>query len=413
MGYTSVKGGADAIAAAERLIQYIEMDDDELRLEVRQIRNQLRAAVDQVMGEGGLYSPDLAALALKQAEGDMAEASFMVRAYRSTLPRIGTSLPVEGAEMSVERRISSTFRDVPGGQLLGRTRDYTQRLLNIENPDGEPVLAHEPQEADADALADWDPTPQKVSTTMRAMKMIPALDAEADAPEPDDITRDSMRFPVSRSAWLQSLARSETGALVALAYSSLRGYGASDHGTIAELRVGNLPVRYTHPVTGEPVTIGHVRTTECQMTGSQKRKKKKGEQASNESNYGLSYGMVFGQNERKAISMSILDSTLMAAAKMQSGSNPAPANDQEMVLYSSDGIESFGFVEHLKLPPSLKQAVKDALLSTPQNAEFIAESGRWFVDPTITDPDFAGLDHLDAMYDPVAKALDLDLKSLD
>ena len=29
------------------------------------------------------------------------------------------------------RRISATFKDVPGGQLLGRTRDYTQRLLDF------------------------------------------------------------------------------------------------------------------------------------------------------------------------------------------------------------------------------------------------------------------------------------------
>jgi len=351
MGYTSVKGGADAIAAAERLIQYIEMESDELRLEVRQIRNQLRAAVDQAIGEGGLYSLDLAALALKQAEGDMAEASFMVRAFRSTLPRFGSTLPVEGAEMIVERRISSTFRDIPGGQLLGRTRDYTQRLLNIEQPDGDPVLAHEIAPEPAEEVLDWNPTPQKVSTTMRAMNMIPPLQPKEEAEEPDDITRDSMRFPVSRSAWLQSLARSETGALVALAYSSLRGYGASDHGTIAELRVGNLPVRYTHPVTGEPITIGHIRTTECQMTGSEKKKKASpGEKPNTEGTYGLSYGMVFGQNERKAISMSILDSTLMAAARIQAEGNPPPANDQEMVLYSSDGIESFGFVEHLKLP---------------------------------------------------------------
>lgn len=352
MGYTSVKGGAEAIAAAERLIQYIEMDSDERRVEVRQIQHQLRAAVDQVMGEGGLYSPELGALAFKQAEGDMAEASFMVRAYRSTLPRLGYSQAVQGSEMIVERRISSSFRDIPGGQLLGRTRDYTQRLLNIEHPDGDPILSHDATEDLAD-VSEWEPHPQKVSDTMRAMRLIPKMKHRENTAEPDDITRDSMRFPVSRSAWLQALSRSETGALVALAYSSLRGYGASDHGTIAELRVGDLPVRHLHPITGKPITIGHVRVTECEMTGSEKRKKRKNEAAEtigDHGNYGLSYGMVFGQNERKAISMSILDSTLMAAARVQQEGNPAPANDQEMVLYSSDGIESFGFVEHLKLP---------------------------------------------------------------
>jgi alpha-D-ribose 1-methylphosphonate 5-triphosphate synthase subunit PhnI len=84
MGYTSVRAGADAIAAAARLMRELPMDNGEARLELRQIRHQLRAAVEQIIGEGSLYAPDLAALALRQAEGDMAEAAFMLRAYRST-----------------------------------------------------------------------------------------------------------------------------------------------------------------------------------------------------------------------------------------------------------------------------------------------------------------------------------------
>lgn len=345
MGYTSVKGGAEAIAAAERLIQALRMDRDELRIELRQVRNQLGAAVDQVMGEGGLYAPDLAALAFRQAEGDMAEASFMVRAYRSTLPRLRYTVPVAGTDMRVLRRISSTFRDIPGGQLLGRTRDYTQRLLDLETESSGQSQEAAPEAAPM--VEPWDEHPPKVSDTMRAMGLIPPSRPVDCSVEPDDITRHAMRFPVTRSAWLQALARSETGALVAFAYSSLRGYGASNHGTIAELRVGELPLRVTHPITGKPVTIGHAEVTECEMTGNENKKKGNGRPGGG---YGLSYGMVFGKNERKAISMSILDSTLMAAATQATEGNPAPANDQEMVLYSSDGIESFGFVEHLKLP---------------------------------------------------------------
>ncbi len=349
MAYTSVTGGADAIAAAERLIQHLPIESGELLLELRQVRNQLRAAVDQVMGEGGLYDPDLAALAFRQAEGDMAEAAFMVRAYRSTLPRLGYALPVSGNEMRVVRRISSTFRDVPGGQLLGRTRDYTQRLLDLDSgtSDRHAVAnGHVPNGVAAAEPPAWDDHPLKVSDAMRAMGLIADLPdlPEADvASEPDDITRHAMRFPVSRSAWLQGLARAETGALVCLAYSSMRGYGGGSHGTIAELRVGDLPIRVTHPLTGEPLTIGHCRVTECEMTGGQKKDARPGDPR-----YGLSYGLVFGQNERKAISMSLLDSSLMAGSTEEG--NPAPANDQEMVLSNTDGIESFGFVEHLKLP---------------------------------------------------------------
>jgi alpha-D-ribose 1-methylphosphonate 5-triphosphate synthase subunit PhnI len=163
--------------------------------------------------------------------------------------------------------------------------------------------------------------------------------------EPDDITRESMRFPVSRSAWLQAMARGEGGALVCLAYSGMRGYGGGKHGTIAELRVGDLPLSVAHPITGEPVRIGRFRATEVEMTGSETLADASGKM---DGGYGLSYGLVFGQNERKAISMALLDSSLQA--KSSGEGNPPPANDQEMVLYHTDGIESFGFVEHLKLP---------------------------------------------------------------
>lgn len=359
MAYTSVRGGAEAIAAAERLIAQLPIEPGEALLEVRQVRNQLRAAVDQVMGEGGLYAPDLAALALRQAEGDMAEAAFMVRAYRSTLPRLGYTHPVRGDEMLAVRRISSTFRDVPGGQLLGRTRDYTQRLLDLDQQTSNGGAAAPPvspnghtgrdgaDEGDAEGhdLPPWDGRVPKVSDAMRAMGLIEPLPQSTDDKEPADITRGSMRFPVDRSAWLQAMARGETGALVCLAYSTMRGYGGGNHGTIADLRVGDLPLRLTHPLTSKPMIIGHVRVTEVEMTGRTGRREGDGKQ---QPSYGLSYGLVFGQNERKAISMALLDSALMAGSSGEG--NPAPANDQEMVLYHTDGIESFGFVEHLKLP---------------------------------------------------------------
>ncbi|MDQ3411623.1 MAG: carbon-phosphorus lyase complex subunit PhnI [Chloroflexota bacterium] len=352
MAYTSVRAGAEAIAAAERLIQSPGLENGEALLELRQVRNQFRAAVDQIMGEGGLYAPDLAALALRQAEGDMAEAAFMLRAYRSTLPRLGYAHPVRGDEMEVVRRISSAFRDIPGGQLLGRTRDYTQRLLDLDRQTANAFVAPERSEnghAPApNGAGSWSGYAKKVSDTMRAMGLIPPLVDQTA--EPDDITRHSMRFPVRRPAWLQGLARGETGALVCLAYSALRGYGGGDHGTIADLRVGDLPLRVTHPFTNQPLTIGTYRVTECEMTG---REKPPATAAGNGHHqpamYGLSYGLVFGQNERKAISMSVLDSALMAGAG-GGEENPAPANDQEMVLSNTDGIESFGFVEHLKLP---------------------------------------------------------------
>ena len=100
-------------------------------LSVAQIREQLALAVNRVMAEGSLYDPDLAALAIKQARGDLIEAIFLIRAYRTTLPRFGASAPVDTGAMACDRRISATFKDAPGGQVLGPTFDYTHRLLDF------------------------------------------------------------------------------------------------------------------------------------------------------------------------------------------------------------------------------------------------------------------------------------------
>src|SRR5262249_21877535 len=150
------------------------------------------------------------------------------RAYRSTLPRLGYAEPVRGTQMRLVRRISSAFRDVPGGQLLGRTRDYTQRLLDLglRNTHGRSAadLSH------SDAAADSIGSAPKVADVLRKMGLLRTHESST-TDDPPDLTRESMRFPVKRAAWLQALARAESGALVCLAYSSLRGYGGGgDHG---------------------------------------------------------------------------------------------------------------------------------------------------------------------------------------
>src|SRR5260370_37426395 len=88
------------------------------------------------MTGASLYDRELAALAIKQARGDIIEAIFLVRAFRATLPRFGATEPVDTGEMQVRRRISSTFKDIPGGQILGPTFDYNHRLLHPQLADG-------------------------------------------------------------------------------------------------------------------------------------------------------------------------------------------------------------------------------------------------------------------------------------
>ncbi|WP_248927620.1 carbon-phosphorus lyase complex subunit PhnI [Paenibacillus hamazuiensis] len=352
MAYVAVTGGREAIAQADRLTEYYRVKDTHAVLPVEAVEKQLRLLVDRIMSEGGLYAPEHAALALKQAEGDPAEAAFLIRAYRSTLPRNHYSLTVDPADMRVIRRISSSFRDIPGGQVLGPTYDYTHRMLKFglreERLDDIRSFVREYlQESLDDFTADAaDGTPftfRKVADLLREQGLMGA--AERAEAEPFDITREKLTFPAPRSARLQTLARGETGAMTALAYSSMRGYGAV-HPTIGELRVGYAPVYVPYPGGGPEdedaeqgsVYIGEVLLTEVESINSFTQNKQSGQVQ-----FVPGYGLCFGQNELKAISMSILERSLETEGS-------APAQDEEFVLIHIDSVESNGFVSHLKLP---------------------------------------------------------------
>src|SRR5215468_9787611 len=120
--YVAVKGGERAIENAHALLADVRRGDRAVP--------ELSLGVDRVMCEGSLYDRELAALAIKQSRGDLIEAIFLLRAYRTTLPRFGGSLPIDTARVDVRRRVSATFKDLPGGQILGPTFDYTHRLLD-------------------------------------------------------------------------------------------------------------------------------------------------------------------------------------------------------------------------------------------------------------------------------------------
>lgn len=342
MGYIAIQGGVEAIEQAEVLSELQRLSGDSLPLGVEQIEDQLGLLVDRVMGEGGLYSPFHAALALKQSRGDPAEAAFYVRAYRSTLRRLADTLPLEARDMRLERRISSAFKTIPGGQLLGPTPDYRQRILDFE-------LAAETAEGRRRGRAEClqrlaktnaEPAPErcpKVIDLLRAQGLAPAAGQGPGQPE-GDVTREAPAFPVGRGLQLQMLARAETGAVQALAYSSMRGYG-DIHPTIAELRVGRVVVRLPHPHrAGESVCLGSIRLTEVEIVAEVHR------QEGEKPTFSLGYGACFGHNEVKAIANAVLDRTLRAATPA------APVEDQEFVLMHSDGVESSGFCSHFKLP---------------------------------------------------------------
>ncbi|PSN18180.1 carbon-phosphorus lyase complex subunit PhnI, partial [filamentous cyanobacterium CCP5] len=133
MPYVAVKGGEQAIQNAEALLKAKRRGDAATpELSLAQIKQQLLLAVNRVMAEGSLYDPDLAALAIKQSWGDLVEAAFLLRAYRTTLPRLYHSEPIDTGSMHLQRRISAIFKDTPGGQKLGPTFDYVHRLLDFK-----------------------------------------------------------------------------------------------------------------------------------------------------------------------------------------------------------------------------------------------------------------------------------------
>lgn len=332
--YVAVKGGEKAIDNAHRLMAEERRGDTTIpELTVDQILQQMRLAVDRVMSEGSLYDPGLAALAIKQSRGDLVEAIFLLRAYRTTLPRLYTTLPVDTTDMQVRRRISATFKDIPGGQLLGPTFDYTHRLLDFS-------LAAEAQPT-ASATAPVDDAP-----ISRVMDLL-GTEGLVDKPEPDstapvgDITQDPVTFPVERDIRLQNLARGDEGFLLALGYSSQRGFG-DNHPFAGEIRMGDVAITIAPDELGFEVEIGDITVSECEMVtsfvGSKTELPK----------FTRGYGLSFGYNERKAMAMSLVDRSLQAR---ELGEDiVAPSQDEEFVLSHSDNVEAQGFVQHLKLP---------------------------------------------------------------
>lgn len=342
MGYNASKGGFDAIRAAEDLVQRHRSEALSPWLEVDQIIERLRYAVDRVMSEGGLWDETVAAIAFRQAEGDIIEAAHLVRTHRSTMPRLAQSDTVDADELDVLRRIVPAFREPPGPQLLGRTLDYTGRLLDT-TPDDDArhaasVAAAERRERPAEPVVDAaaERVPGRLLDVLRRMDAVVDRRRDDD-PEPADISRIPARPGAARSARLSVMARAETGALVQLWYRNILGPDQHLHEiTLGEVRHGHLPVRVVHPFTGHPVTIGRVRVTEVEaiedLDGPEEDRTK----------FDVGYGICLGHNERKAIAMANLDIALVRA--------PDGSQLEQSVLMTTDGLDSSGFLEHLKLP---------------------------------------------------------------
>ena len=347
--YVAVKGGEKAIVAAHALQEQQRRGDGRLpEISVDQISQQLNLAVDRVMTEGGIADRELAALALKQASGDSVEAIFLLRAYRTTLQRLAVSEPVDTAAMRLERRISAIYKDIPGGQMLGPTYDYTHRLLDftlLANGETPPLATDSaPQEA----------TPHVFNLLVQ--QGLAKAEQDTDA-QPDDITRHPPVYPCSRSSRLQQLVRGDEGYLLALAYSTQRGYGRN-HPFAGEIRSGYVAVEIVPEELGFTVTIGELLMTECEMVNGFV------DPQDEPPHFTRGYGLTFGMSERKAMAMALVDRALQAPEYGEEAAGPA--QDEEFVLAHADNVEAAGFVSHLKLAHYVDFQAELALLKRLQ-----------------------------------------------
>lgn len=335
MTYVAARGGEAAIQRAERFYRALNGKVDRALVEL--IEKQLPYLVDQIMGEGSLYAPELAALAIAQAGGDHYEAVLLLRAYRSTQPRLAYAEPIDNEKTLTVRRISAAFKDVPGGQMLGPTLDYSHRVLHLDVLDGAESEPDDPAR-DGTAEAAETPAPATYPPVAAWQRLTGLLDPLADTAPVDpaelpDVTREPVHFPAPRAHRLQSLSRADTGGVLALGYSTMRGYGLT-HPTVNELRLAYADVRLRHPVTGAIFSAGRVRISHAEVVTPF---------VDGRTKMGLGFAATIGWNEVKILAGSMLD--------LEMGKDQAhPAHAEEFVVEHTEPVEASGFCIHYKLP---------------------------------------------------------------
>lgn len=326
MGYVAVKGGEKAIEHSQDFYRQFFCKNSAGNSDF--IINNLSFAIHKVMSEGGLFTKLLSAEAIKKSGGDLLNASFYVRAHRSTCQRIGSARIIKAEDVRILRRISSAFKDVNGGQILGPSDDYAVKLL----------LNTDYREKKYKDFNKSDIYLESALTPLRNKNLVRKIEKDDRI---WDITRIFPNPPYPRSAVQQVMCRGETGGMLAFAYTTMRGYG-DVHPTIGDLRIGYAPVYFKHPLLDEEVKIGETEVTCCECVGSFNKDE------SGDIKLTTGFGFCFGFNETKAIAMSILDLSLYN--KAYTIGEQHIADDFDMIMFHIDAIESYGFANHFKLP---------------------------------------------------------------
>jgi alpha-D-ribose 1-methylphosphonate 5-triphosphate synthase subunit PhnI len=334
VAYVAVRGGEQAILNAE---QYYRSLMPPIGGEgVATLQAQLPLLLDRIMAEGSLYDPELAALALAQSGGDLFEAVLLLRAYRSTQPRLAYAAPISAAHTLTVRRISAAFKDIPDGQLLGPTLDYSHRVLRLDLLTAAKSPAAAPNET---TTLPAPACPRHVTDWHREQGLLPPLQPTQDIAERlPDLTRQPIAFPAVRAHRLQALARAETGGILSLGYAGMRAYGNGQyHPTVNEVRLSFGEVRLRHPVSGIEFSAGRVRFCQAEVVAPFT--------AAETPSPGLHLGFAatLGWNEVKVIAAAMLDAQMSLP-------DPHPAHNEEFVLAHTEPVEASGFCIHYKMP---------------------------------------------------------------
>jgi alpha-D-ribose 1-methylphosphonate 5-triphosphate synthase subunit PhnI len=286
------------------------------------------------MAESGVADRAIAATALAQAGGDVARAVSLVRAWAAVLPRLATSrVPV--AALRALRRITPGFAEPAGGQYLGASLDYEQRLLRLDpaRPAPAPSNGHH-----SEAI---QPPPKAFPRALDALTREGLVASPEPVAEAVDINRHAVDRR-QRGALLQLLARGETGALTALAYTAIRGNSSRQDPTLAELRRGRLAVSMCRPEGGS-FSLGEIVVTYAEVVLYRLHG------GNPDPRLTLGVGATVGELERRAIAAAVLDANCARSA-VDPPRRLEPAEDAEFLAIALDGQEATGFVEHLKLP---------------------------------------------------------------
>ena len=187
---------------------------------------------------------------------------------------------------------------MPGGQILGPTYDYTQRLLDFSLEAGREADALPPGEETLDSSM-----PRVTDLLAHEDLIDPELPPEGD-PEPFDLTRQPLDFPPTappacrtwRAPMKVSCCRWAIPRSGLWQYSSLRR-----RDPLRRAGSGNA-----HRGTGFAVTVGEIEVTECQMVSQFSGNAQEGPK------FTRGYGLTFGYGERKAMSMALVDRALKA-----------------------------------------------------------------------------------------------------